>query len=43
MLNLILELKTDHNVGVTDFRNSLRMLKMKLSNFSFIVGFWGFI
>lgn len=43
MLNFILGLKTDHNVWVTDFRNSLHILKMKLSNFRFIVGFWGFI
>lgn len=42
MLNFILGLKIDHNVGVTGFRNSLHMLKMKLSNFRFIVGFWGF-
>lgn len=43
MLNLILGLKTDHNVGVTDFRSSLHMLKMKSSNFRLVVGFWGFI
>lgn len=43
MLNLILGLKTDHDARVTDFRNFLPMLKIKLSNFRFIGGLLGFI